>query len=143
MTTTHEDLHQRVAPGRQAISLVLAVAVTAPALVVRATGAHLSDPVRAILFGVAIIGSAFILSWAAEAAQLDISAGLAIAVLAFIAVLPEYAVDLVFARKGGEAFRMYGHSCRPPGSTEASACSLALANMTGSNRLLIGVGWAL
>jgi cation:H+ antiporter len=30
-------------------------------------------------------------------AQLDISAGLAIAVLAFIAVPPEYAVDMVFA----------------------------------------------
>ena len=50
------------------------------------------------------MGAAFILSWAAEAAQLDISAGLAIAVLALIAVLPEYAVDFVFAWQGGNSF---------------------------------------
>jgi cation:H+ antiporter len=34
--------------------------------------------------------------------QLDISAGLALAVLALIAVLPEYAVDFVFTWKAGE-----------------------------------------
>src|SRR5205814_1541825 len=128
---------------RQRISLALAGSVTIPAIVVRLASISPDHAVEALTFGAAIVGAAFLLSWAAEVAQLDISAGLAIAVLAFIAVLPEYAVDLVFARKGGEAFRMYGHSCRPPGSTEASACSLALANMTGSNRLLIGVGWAL
>src|SRR4051812_17006118 len=83
------------------------------------------------------------LSWAAEAAQMDISAGLSIALLAFIAVLPEYAVDLVFAWKGGNDVQKYGHSCKPPGSGGESNCSLALANMTGSNRLLIGIGWSL
>jgi cation:H+ antiporter len=100
----------------------------------------------AVLFGLAIVGSAFLLSWAAEVAQLDISAGLAIAVLAFIAVLPEYAVDLVFARKGGNAFEQYGHACRSAADAAAkveSPCSLALANMTGANRLLIGVGWSM
>jgi cation:H+ antiporter len=76
-------------------------------------------------------------------AQVDISAGLAIALLAFIAVLPEYAVDFVFASKAGNAVSQFGHVCRAPGTTEASPCSLALANMTGSNRLLIGVGWSL
>src|SRR4051812_12179782 len=91
----------------------------------------------------AIIGAAFLLAWAAEVAQLDISAGLAIAVLAFIAVLPEYAVDFVFAGKAGNAVAQHGSSCLPPGSTDASPCSLALANMTGSNRLLIGVGWSM
>jgi cation:H+ antiporter len=45
--------------------------------------------------------------------QLDISAGLAIAVLAFIAVLPEYAVDLVFAIKGGNSFEQTGVECLP------------------------------
>ena len=52
--------------------------------------------IAALVFGVAIIGAAFTLSWAAEAAQVDISAGLALAVLALLAVLPEYAVDFVF-----------------------------------------------
>ncbi len=50
------------------------------------------------------------------------------AILAFIAVLPEYAVDLYFAAAAArdESYRHY-----------------AVANMTGSNRLLIGVGWSL
>ena len=55
----------------------------------------------ALLFGLGIVGAAFLLSWAAETAQLDISAGLAAAVLALIAVLPEYAVDFVFGRRVG------------------------------------------
>jgi cation:H+ antiporter len=57
--------------------------------------------------------------------------------------LPEYAVDFVFARKGGESFAATGPACLPlEGGTE-SPCSLALANMTGANRLLIGVGWTM
>ena len=38
-----------------------------------------------------------ILSWAAEAFQMDVSQALAPALLSLIAVLPEYAVDVVFA----------------------------------------------
>ena len=77
----------------------------------------------------AILGSAFLLAWAAEVLQLDISQGLALTVLALIAVLPEYAVDFAFAYKAGKDPEKYA--------------PLALANMTGSNRLLIGVGWSL
>jgi cation:H+ antiporter len=79
-------------------------------------------------------------------AQLDISAGLAIAVLAFIAVLPEYAVDLVFALNGGEAYKEFGAACQSAAEAAAnreSDCALALANMTGANRLLIGLGWTM
>ena len=123
--------------------MVLAVAITIPALVFRAGSVAADHPYEALVYGGAIIGAAFLLSWAAEAAQLDISAGLAIAVLAFIAVLPEYAVDVVFAGKAGTAVAAHGAACAPPGSTEATPCSLALANMTGSNRLLIGIGWSM
>ena len=101
-------------------------------------------PLEAFLFGLAIVGAAFMLSWAAEVAQLDISAGLAIAILALIAVLPEYAVDFVFASKGGESFAQT--AARPVSRSTAareSPCSLALANMTGANRLLIGIGWSM
>lgn len=139
--TTIEDVHQDIRPGRQRIALALAVIVTVPGIVLRLTDAHLAEPVLALLFGLAIVGAAFLLSWAAEVAQLDISAGLAIALLAFIAVLPEYAVDLVFAIKGGNAFEETGRACLAPGGGE-SPCALALANMTGANRLLIGVGWS-
>ena len=142
MTTLRED-ETDVHPGRQSLAIGLAIAATLPALIVRVTHPDLAHPVEALVFGFAIVGAAFILSWAAEVAQLDISAGLAIAVLAFIAVLPEYAVDMVFAWKGGNAVEAYGSSCHPPGASGEDACSLALANMTGANRLLIGIVWSL
>lgn len=123
--------------------MALAVGATLPALILRLGGGTLHHPIEALAFGSAVVGAAFLLSWAAEAAQLDISAGLAIAVLAFIAVLPEYAVDVVFAGKAGSAVAAHGTACLAPGSTDASPCSLALANMTGSNRLLIGIGWSM
>ena len=132
-----------VRPGRQRLSLALAILTTIPALVLRLGHVEVSHPVAALTFGLGIVGAAFILSWAAEVAQLDVSAGLAIALLAFIAVLPEYAVDLVFAFKAGHAVAAYGAACRPPDGIGESPCSLALANMTGANRLLIGIGWSM
>jgi cation:H+ antiporter len=83
----------------------------------------------AVLTGVAILGAAFVLSWAAELVQMDVSQALALALLALIAVLPEYAVDAVFAFQAG----------RDPAAAQAG---YAVANMTGANRLLIGLGWS-
>jgi cation:H+ antiporter len=100
---------------------------------------ELAPPVAALVFGVAIVGAAFVLSWAAEAAQVDISAGLALAVLALLAVLPEYAVDFVFTHQAGLTFAEQGHCA--PGPDGADPCTLALANMTGANRVLVGLGW--
>jgi cation:H+ antiporter len=120
-----------------------AVAVAVPGVAMSLGGLSISPPVDAVLYGLAIVGAAFLLSWAAEAAQVDISAGLAIALLALVAVLPEYAVDFVFTIQGGNAYAQYGPTCLPPGSMEQSPCGLALANMTGANRILVGVGWAL
>ena len=142
--TAHQDELTDIRPSRQRIALVLAIAAAVPALVVRAAAPDLPHALEAALFGLAIVGAAFILSWAAEVAQLDISAGLAIAVLALIAVLPEYAVDFVFAWQGGNSFEATGPACLPPpGGGEESPCGLALANMTGANRLLIGIGWSM
>ncbi|GAA3013994.1 sodium:proton exchanger [Actinokineospora diospyrosa] len=132
----------RPATRRAAVPLAGAAAVTAPGVYLGVTGTHLSPPLAALLFGVAVVGAAFVLSWVAEAVQVDISPGLAITVLALIAVLPEYAVDFVFAYEGGHAFAEHGPACVPPGSTDESSCGLALANMTGANRILVGVGWA-
>jgi cation:H+ antiporter len=114
----------------------------APGIALALLGASPAPPVAAAVYGLAIVGAAFLLAWAAEAAQVDVSAGLAVAVLAIIAVLPEYAVDFVFTWRGGAAAAAYGPDCRAPGEA-SSACSLALANMTGANRILVGVGWAL
>jgi len=81
----------------------------------------------ALMAGLGIFGAAFVLSWACEVAQLDVPRALAIAALALIAVLPEYAVDVYFAWRAG---------------TDPTYTAFATANMTGGNRLLLGVGWA-
>jgi len=88
--------------------------------------AHAPAPI-ALWSGAGIFGAAFLLSWASEVAQLDMSRALALAFLALIAVLPEYAVDVYFAWRAGQ---------------DPTYTAFATANMTGGNRLLIGVGWA-
>ena len=129
--------------------LFSAIALTAPGSLLGLSALlHLGGPepapaVQALLYGLAVVGAAFLLAWAAEAAQIDVSASLAIGALALVAVLPEYAVGFVFAWKGGNDVERYGASCRPPGAAGEDNCTLVLANMTGANRLLIGVGWAL
>ncbi len=116
-------------PRGQVLALSLAALLTAPGVVARLGGISLGEVVAPVLFGFAILGSAFLLAWAAETLQLDVSQGLALTVLALIAVLPEYAVDFTFAYKAGENPEKYA--------------PLALANMTGGNRLLIGIGWSM
>jgi cation:H+ antiporter len=116
-------------PSRQLIPILGAVALTMPAIVTRLSGAAPPEWLAAVVFGLGVVGAAFLLAWGAEALQLDISQGLALALLALIAVLPEYAVDFTFALKAGEDPDKYA--------------PLALANMTGGNRLLIGIGWSL
>lgn len=102
-----------------------------------------SAPVLAVIFGGGVLGSAFLLAWATEVIQLDVAAGLALSLLALIAVLPEYAVDAVFAIDAGNAVAEYGDACQAPDAKGETPCSLALANMTGANRLLVGIGWPL
>jgi cation:H+ antiporter len=107
-------------------SALITAAFIIPALVVRLAGLH-PNPVAALLiYGAAVVAASFLLAWAAETAQIDVSGGLAIAILAVIAVLPEYAVDLYYAYTSGHV----------PEYTQYAA-----ANMTGSNRLLMGLGW--
>jgi cation:H+ antiporter len=120
-------------PRQQILFISLAVVATLPGIYLRITGTHLDPILAAVLYGMAIVGAAFILSWAAEIIQLDIASGLALALLALIAILPEYAVDFVFTAQAGREFAETG------GPTEAG--TLALANMTGGNQLLIGLGW--
>ena len=74
---------------RQYSFMGAALGLAVPGVVISRVHTDLPEPLLALIFGLAIVGAAFLLSWAAEVAQLDISAGLAIAVLAFIAVLPE------------------------------------------------------
>jgi len=73
-----------------------------------------------------ILLSAFVIAWGAEAAQFLISQGLALAILAWLQTLPEFAVEAVIAWNAGK---------------DPSQTHLAIANFTGSLRLLVGLGW--
>ena len=86
------------------VLLLLAAGVTVPALYLQGIVGHspFSAPLSAAIFGFGVVGAAFILSWAAEAAEMDISQGLAIAFLALVTVLPEYAVSMYFAWEAGQ-----------------------------------------
>jgi cation:H+ antiporter len=95
-------------------------------LVLKFLGWNLPAPWQPILPGLAIFGAAFLLSWAAELAQMEIPQALALAFVALVAVLPEYAVDMYFAWTAGK---------------NPAYVAYAAANMTGGNRLLIGAGW--
>ena len=115
--------------GHPGLAIGLAACAAIPSLVLRFGGIHPDPLLAAVCFGLGVVGAAFMLAWAAEVVQLDVSAGLALAMLALVAVLPEYAVDFVFTWKAGKNPAEYAPD--------------ALANMTGGNRLLIGIGWSL
>ncbi|MFG1997761.1 sodium:proton exchanger [Spirillospora sp. NPDC048911] len=105
-----------------------ALALALPAIVLRLAGVHPAPVAGMIVFGAGVLAAAVVLMWAAETARADISGALALALLALIAVLPEYAVDLYYAFRAG---------------SKPEYTAYAAANMTGANRLLVGVGWAL
>lgn len=107
----------------------LAMAILSwPAFLLRLHVWSAGHTVETIFYGLAIVSAAFLLTWSAEAAERDIPRTLALAGLALIAVLPEYAVDMLFAWKAGE---------------DPSYAAYATANMTGGNRLLVGLGWTM
>jgi len=71
----------------------------------------------------AILLSALMIAWAAESAQYFVAQGFALAMLAWMQTLPEFAVEAVLA------WHQQTH--------------LLLANLTGALRLLTGTGWPL
>jgi cation:H+ antiporter len=84
------------------------------------TGISSLWPFAAILF------SAVVIAWGAESAQFLISQGMALAILAWLQTLPEFAVEAVIAWEAGQ---------------DPSKIHLVTANFTGSLRLLVGLGW--
>jgi cation:H+ antiporter len=84
--------------------------------------------ISAIMTGITIIACAFIVSWASEVLQEYLPPNFVLALLAIINVLPEYVVDIYFTYMAGikEEYTHY-----------------AISNMTGANRMLIGLVWPL
>src|SRR3989338_5816705 len=73
-----------------------------------------------------IILAAMLIAWAAECGQFYISQGLALAVLAWVQALPEFAVEAVIALQAAK---------------NPEQMHLITANFTGSLRLFVGLGW--
>jgi cation:H+ antiporter len=73
-----------------------------------------------------ILASAFLVAWGAEAAQFLIPQGVALAILAWLQTLPEFAVEAVIAWDAGR---------------DPERARLAIANLTGAIRLLLGLAW--
>lgn len=112
------------------ISIVIAVLATLPALYFRYTGSRPDPILDSAIFGIAILASGFMLSWGAESAEGQISSGLILAIVALVTVLPEYAIDIYYAWRAGQA-------------PQSNYVHYAAANMTGANRLLVGLAWPL
>lgn len=112
------------------VNIAVAVSVTIPAIYVRLAAVHLEPLTTTIIFFIALLSAGLLLSWGVEAAEKHVARGLAIAVLALITVLPEYAVDIYYSYQAGNH----------PGSDYVG---FAAANMTGANRLLVGIAWPL
>jgi cation:H+ antiporter len=68
-----------------------------------------------------ILVASMLIAWAAESAQFFIAQGFALAILAWLQTLPEFAVEAVLAWK--------------------QQVPLLMANLTGALRLLTGLGW--
>ena len=87
-----------------------------------------ASPLTALWTFPSVLFSAFLVAWGAEAAQFLVSQGLALAILAWLQTLPEFAVEAVIAWEAGK---------------DPAKVHLAIANFTGSIRLLVGLGWPL
>ncbi len=109
------------------VSFAFAIGASLPWTITAWSGNHPSAPVVAAMAGLSVLGAAFVLSWVVDAAELDLPPALAVSLLALIAVLPEYAVDATFAWNAAE---------------DPTQAPYAIANMTGGNRLLLGLGWS-
>jgi len=78
-------------------------------------------PSAALWAAPSILVAAMLIAWAAESAQFFIAQGFALAILAWLQTMPEFAVEAVLAWK--------------------QQVPLLMANLTGSLRLLTGLGW--
>src|SRR5919197_1068395 len=111
---------------RTLLPILLALLAAVPAFLLRLGGLAFPVELATLGFGLGVVGAAFVMLWAAETAEHDVPRALALTAVALLAVFPEYAVDIIFAFKAGQ---------------DPTFAPFAVANMTGSNRLLLGLGW--
>lgn len=75
-----------------------------------------------------VIISALMIAWGAEVGQFIVSQGMALAILAWLQVMPEFMVEAAITHDA---------------AIDPASLHLITANFTGSNRLLVGLGWPL
>jgi cation:H+ antiporter len=93
---------------------------------VKTNGAAGASWISALWTFPSVLVSAMLIAWGAEAAQFLVSQGLALAILAWLQTLPEFAVEAAIALEA---------------SKDPQKIHLVTANFTGSLRLLTGLGW--
>jgi cation:H+ antiporter len=96
--------------------IALAIGLLASAVPLSSTG-----PWAAVWTTPCILGASLLIAWGAESAQFFVAQGFALAILAWMQTLPEFAVEAVLAWKQQK--------------------DLLLANLTGALRLLTGLAW--
>jgi cation:H+ antiporter len=97
--------------------LATMAACTLPGVLMRLGGVHPPPMLGLVAFGGSVVAAAFMLAWAAEAAEIDLAPGIAVAGVALVAVLPEYVIEIYFAFTAQVEF--------------------VTASLTGSTRLLL------
>ena len=123
--------------------MIFCASLAVPSFILVFANIHLDPILSAFILGLGIVGGAFLISWAAEAAQIDVSASFAIAILALIAILPEYAIEAVLAWDAGQSYvESMGLGQIISRDYVTVEMERVAANVTGANRLLIGVGWS-
>jgi len=114
------------------INLIIAIV----GIIVKSQHSLLPEILLPILYGFSIFSAALIISWAAESSEKDISGSFVIAIIALIAVLPEYAIETVLAYTAGQSYKLNNF-------VFTNRVGYVSANVTGANRLLAGLGWPL
>jgi len=112
-------MNQRFSNGRP--SGVMTFALLLPVMFFAVEGLHPTSASAGLWTFPAIVLASLLLAWAAESAQFFVAQGLALALLAWLQTLPEFAVEAVIAWR--------------------QETELMIANLTGALRLLTGLGW--
>src|SRR5437868_8258296 len=90
-------------------------------LLLAAVPGHQMGPWSVLWTAPSILVAAMLIAWAAESAQFFVAQGFALAILAWLQTLPEFAIEAVLSWK--------------------QQVPLILASLTGALRLLTGLGW--
>jgi cation:H+ antiporter len=106
-----------VESNRWTRQLLTAAGCALVGVLVHLTSRYLPAQLDAVGLGIGVVGAAFLLGWAADAGEAVYSGGLVLAVIALVAVLPEFVIETRFAY--------------------TQQTELVTANLTGATRLLL------